>query len=115
MINYHGRHFRPVSNTANGEIPAKTIFHYQQSGRVLTCTYSGGRIVTGHLIGLVDDDGGIDMCYHQVNDKGELMTGVCRSVPELMSEGRIRLHETWRWTSGDGSSGRSVLEEIDRS
>ena len=51
----------------------------------------------------------------KVNDKGELMTGVCRSVPELMPEGRIRLHETWRWTSGDGSSGRSVLEEIDRS
>lgn len=115
MINYHGRRFRPVRNTANGETSSETIFHYQQNGRVLTCAYAGGRIVTGHLIALVDDDGGIDMRYHQLNDKGELMTGVCRSVPEVLPGGRIRLHETWRWTSGDGSSGRSVLEEIDRS
>ncbi len=81
MINYHGRRFRPVRNTANGETSSETIFHYQQNGRVLTCAYAGGRIVTAHLIALVDDDGGIDMRYHQVNDKGELLTGVCRSVP----------------------------------
>jgi len=40
------------------------------------------------------------------------MTGVCRSVPEVMSNGKIRLHETWQWTSGDGSGGSSVLGEI---
>ncbi|MBK8341580.1 MAG: n-acetylglutamate synthase [Flavobacteriales bacterium] len=112
MIDYNDKRFRPVQNTTNGETSAETIFHYKQEGVVLTCAYSGGRIVTGHLIALVDDDGGIDMRYHQVNDKGELMTGVCRSVPEIMPDGRIRLLETWRWTSGDGSSGSSVLEEI---
>lgn len=111
MIDYNGRRFRPVENSANGETSPETIFHYHQQGRVLTCTYAGGRIVTGHLIGLVDNEGGIDMRYHQVNDRGELMTGVCRTVPELLPDGRIRSHETWQWTSGDGSSGRSVLEE----
>lgn len=111
MIDYNGRRFRPVLNSANGETSSKTIFHYHQEGRVLTCTYSGGRIVTGHLIGLVDDAGGIDMRYHQVNDKGELMTGICKTVPELLPDGRIRSHETWQWTSGDRSSGSSVLEE----
>ena len=34
------------------------------------------------------------MRYHQVNDRGELMTGVCRSTPEVLPDGRIRLHET---------------------
>ncbi len=52
------------------------------------------------------------MRYHQVNDRSELMTGVCRAAPELLPDGRIRLHESWRWTSGDGSSGSSVLEEV---
>ena len=54
----------------------------------------------------------LDMRYHQVNDRGEGMTGVCRSTPEFLPDGRIRLHVAWRWTSGDGSSGSSVLEEV---
>lgn len=35
----------------------------------------------------------MDMRYHQVNDRGEGMTGVCRSAPELLPDGRIRLGE----------------------
>lgn len=112
MINYDGRRFRAVQNTENGETSAETVFHYEQDGVILTSRYSGGRIRSGHLIGLVDAEGHIDMRYHQVNDKGELMTGVCSSRPEVLSDGRIRLHETWQWTSGDRSSGTSVLEEI---
>ncbi len=111
-MNYHDKKFRPVSNTENGETSEETIFHYQQEGNILTCSYSGGQIVVGQLIGLVDREGNIDMRYHQVNRKGELMTGICHSKPELLSDGRIRLHETWQWTSGDLSKGNSVLEEI---
>jgi hypothetical protein len=29
-----------------------------------------------------------------------------------MKNGKIRLHEKWQWTSGDGSKGESILEEI---
>jgi hypothetical protein len=38
----------------------------------------------GHLIGLVDHKGNIDMRYHQVNNKGEIMTGICKSRPEIL-------------------------------
>ena len=112
MIDYHDRRFAPVSNSANGEVSPEVIFHYHQTGRIVTCSYAGGRIVSGQLIALVDDQGRLDMRYHQVNDHGELMTGSCRSVPEVMPNGKVRLHETWQWTSGDGSSGSSVLEEM---
>ena len=112
MINYNDKTFRAVSNTPNGETSSETVFHYQQEGRILTATYKGGKIVSGHLIGLVDERGTIDMRYHQVNDKGELMTGECQSTPELMENGKIRLHEVWEWTSGDQSKGTSVLEEV---
>ncbi|WP_294677732.1 n-acetylglutamate synthase [uncultured Fluviicola sp.] len=111
-MNYHNKKFRPVSNTPNGETSEETIFHYKQEGNILTCTYSGGQIKSGQLIGLVDEAGNIDMRYHQVNGKGELMTGTCQSTPEILPDGRIRLHETWQWTSGDQSKGDSVLEEI---
>jgi hypothetical protein len=40
------------------------------------------------------------------------MTGRCHSIPEQLSDGRIRLHEQWQWTSGDLSSGESIVEEI---
>nr|WP_322624983.1 n-acetylglutamate synthase [uncultured Flavobacterium sp.] len=112
MIHYNGKTFRPVQNTENGETSGKTLFIYYQRGNILTSEYSGGKIISGHLIGLVADDGSIDMRYHQVNSEGELMTGICKSVPEVLPNGKIRLHETWQWTSGDGSAGHSVLEEV---
>ena len=112
MINYNDKKFSPVSNTENGETSSETIFHYQQTGNILTSEYSGGQIVFGHLIGKVDTQGNIDMRYHQINIKGDIMTGKCKSTPEILENGKIRLHESWEWTSGDYSSGNSVIEEI---
>ncbi len=112
MINYHNKVFRPVQNTENGETTQDTVFHYMQEGRVLTSEYSGGNILKGHLIALVSESGELDMRYHQVNLKGELMTGICHSAPEILPDGRIRLYEKWRWTSGDSSEGASVIEEV---
>jgi hypothetical protein len=111
-MNYHNKIFKPVANSENGETSGATRFHYQQEGNILTSIYQGGKIKKGHLIGLVDDKGNIDMRYHQVNQEGVLMTGRCRSRPELMGNGKIRLHEEWQWTSGGGSRGRSTLEEV---
>ena len=56
-------------------------------------------------------DGNIDMRYHLVNEKAELMTGTCISKPEILNNGKIRLHESWEWTSGDKSKGQSIIEE----
>ncbi len=111
MINYNNKIFRPVSNSENGETSNDTVFYYQQTGNILTAEYSGGRIIKGHLIGLVDSLGNIDMRYHQVNDNGELMTGICRSIPKRLPNGKIRLYESWEWTSGDRSKGQSIIEE----
>jgi len=111
MINYNNKIFKPVSNSENGETSSETAFHYKQEGNILTSEYSGGKIKKGHLIGLVDEEGNIEMRYHQINEKGELMTGICTSRPEIVENGKIRLHETWQWTSGNLSKGNSVIEE----
>ena len=112
MINYNNKQFKSVTNTENGETSSDTIFEYKQEGNILTAHYSGGKISTGHLIGIVDDKGEIDMRYHQVNTKGEIMTGKCFSTPEILPNGKIRLHEQWEWTSGDFSKGASIIEEL---
>ncbi|RYY66598.1 MAG: n-acetylglutamate synthase [Chitinophagaceae bacterium] len=112
MIDYNGRRFRGVSNTENGEVSGDTEFQYRQSGNIVTAIYSGGPILIGHLLATAGESGVLDMRYHHVNTAGELLTGECRSVPELLPDGRLRLHESWRWTSGDGSSGTSIVEEV---
>lgn len=113
-MNYDGRVFVSVANSGSGEVGSGTRFHYHQVGDDLVwATYSGGAIRFGTLVATVQADGILDMRYQHVNEDGELMTGVCRSVPEVLADGRLRLHEEWRWTSGDGSSGSSVIEEIE--
>jgi hypothetical protein len=111
MINYNDKLFRPVLNSENGETSNETVFIYKQIGNILTSEYSGGKIIKGHLIGLVDENGEIEMRYHQINHKGELMTGLCKSRPEVLQNGKIRLHESWEWTSGDRSKGQSIIQE----
>ena len=111
MINYNNRVFTPVSNSENGETSSDTIFHYKQNGNIVTAEYSGGKIIYGHLLGIVDNSGDIDMRYHQINIQGEIMTGTCKSIPEILESGKIRLHENWQWTSGNHSTGNSIIEE----
>jgi hypothetical protein len=109
---YHKRIFRSVSNASNGEAGKETFFYYQQQGELVTAYYQGGSILLGQLIALADEKGVLDMRYQHLSHSAGLMTGICRSVPEILPDGRIRLHEQWEWTSGDKSTGSSVIEEI---
>lgn len=112
LINYHNKVFRAISNSENGQTSEETIFHYKQVGNILTAAYSGGVILKGHLIGLVNEAGVIDMRYHQIDTDGNIKTGKCISTPEILENGRIKLHESWEWTSDDFSKGTSVIEEV---
>ncbi|KAH6889184.1 hypothetical protein B0T10DRAFT_48241 [Thelonectria olida] len=113
MSIYDGKTFRSASNTANGEVGSETLFHYHQDGNIVWAEYSGGSIVRGTLIAVVTgEDNSLDMRYHHVNVEGELMTGRCKSRPEVLEDGRLRMHETWKWTSGDESEGESIIEQV---
>ncbi len=111
MIDYNNRQFRTVTNTENGEVSGETRFRYHQEGNLIWAEYAGGSVRKGSIIGTVDTLGQIDMVYQHLNTTGELRTGRCHSVPEIQENGKIRLHETWQWTSGDASSGTSIIEE----
>ncbi|KAJ6445171.1 antigenic cell wall galactomannoprotein [Purpureocillium lavendulum] len=112
-ISFDGKTFRSKSNTANGEVGAETTFHYHQDGNVVWAQYAGGSVVRGSLIAVVAEGSSkLDMRYHHVNRDGKLMTGRCVSRPEVLPDGRLRMHETWKWTSGDESSGESIVEEV---
>lgn len=112
MINYHKKRFRVVDNSENGNVSLEMIFTYFQEGNMLSCDYSGSEIKKGQLLGIVANDGKIDMKYQQINNNNELQTGICSSTPEILANGKIRLHEIWRWTNGDLSIGTSTLQEL---
>lgn len=111
-IDYNNRRFRSIENSATGEVSAETVFTYHQSGDIVWAEYSGGSIARGHLIAKCNSDGVLEMRYHHINTGGELMTGECISTPETLPDGRLRLYEKWRWTSGDLSAGESIIEEF---
>jgi hypothetical protein len=111
-MNYDGRRFRPVTNTPNGEVNGETLFHYFQQDDLLTATYSGGGIRHGQMTGRVYPDGSLHFLYQHISDTGEFRAGECRSIPHALPGGRLRLHESWQWLTGDQSRGESVVEEV---
>ncbi len=111
-LSYHNKRFRSLSNTENGEVDATTIFHYRQEEMTVWATYKGGSIIFGTLVAKVDEQNRLDMRYQHLSEDGTFKTGICHSTPEVLADGRIRLHEKWQWTSGDQSSGASIIEEI---
>lgn len=111
-INYDNRYFRSSANSNIGDVDKDTCFHYRQDGDVVWATYRGGGVRFGTLTALVRPDGRLDMRYQQVSKDGMLKTGRCLSTPEVLADGRLRLHESWRWTEGGEGAGESQIEEI---
>lgn len=111
-INYNDRYFRSIANLGGGDVDAETIFHYRHEGEVVWATYRGGGVAFGTLTALVLPDGKLDMRYQQVSQDGIIKTGRCLSTPEILSDGRVRLHESWSWTEGGDGAGESQVEEI---
>ncbi len=110
-INFNNRSFRSQANAESGEVTVDTIFHYHQEGNIIWADYSGGQIVKGFLVGIIVKDQ-LELCYQHVNKQREIMTGKCKSNPELLENGKLKLHESWQWTCKDYSKGTSILIEI---
>jgi lipid-A-disaccharide synthase-like uncharacterized protein len=107
-----GRVFAAIENTPNGDADAGTRFHYHQQGNVVWAEYSGEKILRGQLLGQADDDGSLSLAYQHLAGERSPRTGICKSTPERLPDGRLRFHEEWQTTSGDRSRGRSTIEEV---
>jgi hypothetical protein len=110
-VSYDRRAFRSVEN-ADGEVDAETRFFYRQVGSRVWATYRGGAIAFGTLVAAAAPDGRLDMRYQHVNRDGAWREGRCDTIPERLPDGRLRLHESWRWTGGTIGEGRSIVEQV---
>ncbi|GGX43508.1 MULTISPECIES: hypothetical protein [Streptomyces] len=107
MINYDGRRFRPAEADAQGRTAL-----YRQEGDLLWGTFSGGRARRGSLTGVCAPDGSLDFAYSMVLDDGEVVSGHCRSTPELREDGGIDLREEWERFGTHAAKGVSYLKEV---
>lgn len=110
-ICYDGKYFVSQENTENGEVDEKTLFAYHQKKNMIWADYSGGKIIKGHLLGTVSENGELDFYYQHINKQYQMRVGICHSVPHILGSGKIELFETWQWLSGDKSHGTSVICE----
>ena len=110
-VSFDNRLFVSAINIPTGDCDAETRFFYRQKGPRVWATYQGGRVQFGGLVAVGDLQGRLDMRYHHVDTDGSLRTGICLGTPELLPDGRVRLHEEWQRTS-DSVSGRSIMEEV---
>ncbi len=108
MINYDGRRFQALG--AGGEA---AVAVYRQSGDLLWGEFSGGETRRGALCGLCAPDGNLDFTYTTVLTSGEVIAGRCLSTPQVLKDGRIRLHEKWERFGPNASTGVSEIEEIE--
>ena len=109
-MDLNGKKFKLESASQNSELGTESIFIYEQEGHLIWSDYSGPGILKGNLLGSWIDDEHISFHYHQINVKGELRSGRCRSRVEER-EGRIHLIEEWQWDDS-GEKGKSVLIEV---
>lgn len=94
-----------------GDVGGETVFEYHEAGSgAIWGSYAGGTIERGFIVGTRTTDT-LDFRYAHLMTTGETASGHCLSRIEELADGRLRLHEAWRWESKDGS-GTSVAEEI---
>jgi len=108
-MSYDNKRFRPVGGRAGEE---NRVAVYRQDGDLLWGEFVGGHARRGLLTGLAAPDGRLEFGYCMVLDTGEMISGQCRSTPEILADGRIRLHEQWERFGAQAASGVSCIEEI---
>lgn len=100
----------PVADQAPGQVGTRTRFTYHEQDGLIWADYEGGDVVRGHLLGTRDGDR-LDFRYVQLKRDGGTSSGHCVSMVVELPDGRVRLEETWRWESQQGS-GTSVVEQL---
>jgi hypothetical protein len=110
MLNYEGRRFRSVEPDTFSPVdgPGGT---YHQDGSVVWAEFDGGSMARGSLVGTCGEGGVLRLAYCALLTDGRVIAGRLRSVPTVLKDGRIRLHEHYERFGDDAGSGVSVIEE----
>jgi hypothetical protein len=109
--NFNNKTFVLLQNSIAGEVTTQTIFKYQQTGNLVTADYTGGSILYGKIIALLNGNH-LEMLYQCVTTENELKAGKALAAITLNTEGKIKLSLNWQWLTGKNETGESEYIEI---
>lgn len=102
---------RTISTSAESEVSQSTVIKFQQQGRAIAGSYSGGPIIYGFLVGKFTDRLRGEFHYVQIGDNGLIDSGKSTFVVEVSEQKVFRLIECYEWTSRVGM-GVNVFEQF---
>lgn len=106
-MNLAGTTFRAVANSTHGTINSETEMRFTSDDDIVIGNYSGGTIVTGHVLGKRLGELEMEMLYQSANASGEIQAGKAYARFTLGKENQMHMYLDWQWLTGDQSSGQS--------
>lgn len=110
-IDLDGKRFNVPHTDAAGVVNHETIFAFRQRGGAVTAQYSGGNILHGFLVGVLDG-AVLTFRFCQMQTDARLDSGASTGQIEFTDDGRLRIIEEFEWQSRPGERGVNVFKEL---
>jgi hypothetical protein len=88
-----------------------TVFHYFQSGKIITGDYRGGEIAEGRFVGRFTTPDRIELLFQCITKTSELLAGMSSGQISTGTDGKLSLAFNWQWLHGDTGGGASSYVE----
>lgn len=108
--NLNNKQFVTTGNE-HGLSSSDTVFHYSQSGEIITGEYRGGEIVEGRFVGRFSAPDRIELLFQCVTKTSELLAGMSSGQISTGANGKLSLTFDWQWLHGDTGGGISSYIE----
>lgn len=109
-MNLDGLSFQVCATASIGVVSAQTRLHLTQRGSRIFGRYGGGSVLRGCLVGRVRGQA-LTFRYTQRECTGGIHGGHSNCVLEVLSDGRLRIHEHFTWKTREGA-GTNVFEQV---
>jgi len=99
-----------IETAQTGVVNELTIFTFSQTDNVVSADYSGGLILKGFLVGILNQNK-LSFSYCQLQNNGKLDNGQSE-CDVLIENKKIRLVERFTWASRSGETGVNIFQEL---
>lgn len=114
MLDFNNKIFVCTAYTSknNVDVTTETTFYYKQFGKIVRATYSGGNIVKGVLIGMVNEQGILEVSFNHLSTDSQFHGGTCTFIPEKRMDTGYLIHGLWILAEENTIKNELILEEL---
>ena len=99
-----------IKTAGNGIVNELTIFTFSQKDNFISATYSGGQILKGYLVGILNQNK-LSFSYCQLQTNGRMDNGQSE-CDILIEHEKIKLIENFTRGSKNGEMGINIFQEL---